>query len=225
MYNPAEKLLKIYPYNLFAQIFQVGYNGVDSSFLYHLYPPALMDAVEKLDDRKKEIVKMHYLEGMTLERIGLRFSVTRERIRQVEAHAIRELRHPNLVHTYKFSFVPDFTVGVFERTLDKALDAITDIRSKTLSYEMDIPNFVDDYDYESVLNETEDLSEGISSLGISVRAYNLLMRSGVTCVRDLTMMSSAEILGLRNAGVKVLNEIKERLHAKGLKLADEPKTE
>ena len=31
----------------------------------------------------------------TLEEVGLEFSVTRERIRQIEAKALRKLRHPS----------------------------------------------------------------------------------------------------------------------------------
>ena len=31
----------------------------------------------------------------TLEEVGLQFSVTRERIRQIEAKALRKLRHPS----------------------------------------------------------------------------------------------------------------------------------
>jgi RNA polymerase primary sigma factor len=31
----------------------------------------------------------------TLEEVGLKFSVTRERIRQIEAKALRKLRHPS----------------------------------------------------------------------------------------------------------------------------------
>jgi RNA polymerase primary sigma factor len=31
----------------------------------------------------------------TLEQVGLQFSVTRERIRQIEAKALRKLKHPS----------------------------------------------------------------------------------------------------------------------------------
>ncbi|MEB3236701.1 MAG: sigma factor-like helix-turn-helix DNA-binding protein, partial [Candidatus Sericytochromatia bacterium] len=31
----------------------------------------------------------------TLEEVGQRFNVTRERVRQIEAKALRKLRHPN----------------------------------------------------------------------------------------------------------------------------------
>jgi RNA polymerase primary sigma factor len=33
--------------------------------------------------------------GHTLEEVGQRFSVTRERIRQIEANALRKLKHPS----------------------------------------------------------------------------------------------------------------------------------
>ena len=36
-----------------------------------------------------------YYESRTLEEVGQMFGVTRERIRQIEAKALRKLRHPS----------------------------------------------------------------------------------------------------------------------------------
>jgi DNA-directed RNA polymerase sigma subunit (sigma70/sigma32) len=36
----------------------------------------------------------------TLEEVGRQFDVTRERIRQIEAKALRKLRHPSRAHSY-----------------------------------------------------------------------------------------------------------------------------
>jgi RNA polymerase primary sigma factor len=51
-----------------------------------------------LTPREERILRMRFGLGMnrdhTLEEIGQRFSVTRERIRQIEAKAIRKLKHP-----------------------------------------------------------------------------------------------------------------------------------
>jgi RNA polymerase primary sigma factor len=52
-----------------------------------------------LTPREERIVRMRFGLGMnsdhTLEEVGQQFSVTRERIRQIEAKAIRKLRHPS----------------------------------------------------------------------------------------------------------------------------------
>jgi RNA polymerase primary sigma factor len=52
-----------------------------------------------LSDREARVLKMRFgLEGsrpMTLEEVGKEFGVTRERIRQIEAKALRKLKHPS----------------------------------------------------------------------------------------------------------------------------------
>ncbi len=64
-------------------------------------PPPAGAAGVRADDaapREQEVLKMRFgLEdgySLTLEEVGLYFNVTRERIRQIEAKALRRLRHP-----------------------------------------------------------------------------------------------------------------------------------
>ena len=45
-----------------------------------------------LDDREKEIVLRRIVNGKTLQQTGNKFGLTRERIRQIEANALRKLR-------------------------------------------------------------------------------------------------------------------------------------
>ena len=49
-------------------------------------------------EREQDVLRMRFgLEdgySLTLEEVGLHFNVTRERIRQIEAKALRRLRHP-----------------------------------------------------------------------------------------------------------------------------------
>ena len=52
-----------------------------------------------LTDREEKVLRLRFgLEdgrSRTLEEVGQMFNVTRERIRQIEAKALRKLRHPN----------------------------------------------------------------------------------------------------------------------------------
>ncbi len=70
-----------------------------------------LDAVlETLTDREEKVLRMRFglLDGRTrtLEEVGKEFGVTRERIRQIEAKALRKLRHPSRSKKLK-----DFTNG------------------------------------------------------------------------------------------------------------------
>jgi RNA polymerase primary sigma factor len=66
-----------------------------TSFLHE----QLMDVMQTLTERERKVLILRYgLNGetpKTLEEVGKIFNVTRERIRQIEAKAIRKLHHPN----------------------------------------------------------------------------------------------------------------------------------
>ena len=65
---------------------------------FTLLQEQLQEVLETLPPREQEVLKMRFgLEdgySLTLEEVGLYFEVTRERIRQIEAKALRRLRHP-----------------------------------------------------------------------------------------------------------------------------------
>ena len=58
----------------------------------------IADVLQMLDYREREIIRLRYglTDGYTytLQEIGRIFSVTRERVRQIEAEALRKLQHP-----------------------------------------------------------------------------------------------------------------------------------
>jgi len=59
------------------------------------------DNIKRSDPREKHVLLMRFGFtspdglGITLEKVGYEFNVTRERIRQIEARALRKLRHPS----------------------------------------------------------------------------------------------------------------------------------
>ena len=63
-----------------------------------------------LSPREAKVLRMRFGIGMntdhTLEEVGRQFDVTRERIRQIEAKALRKLRHPSRSEPLK-SFLDD----------------------------------------------------------------------------------------------------------------------
>jgi RNA polymerase primary sigma factor len=65
---------------------------------FTLLQEQLRGVLSSLPAREQEVLKMRFgLEdgySLTLEEVGLYFNVTRERIRQIEAKALRRLRHP-----------------------------------------------------------------------------------------------------------------------------------
>lgn len=66
---------------------------------YMLLRDQLNDVIDSLSDREARVLKLRFgLEdgrARTLEEVGQEFDVTRERIRQIEAKALRKLRHPS----------------------------------------------------------------------------------------------------------------------------------
>jgi RNA polymerase primary sigma factor len=69
-----------------------------SQTAFTLLQEQLRSVLNSLPAREQEVLKMRFgLEdgySLTLEEVGLYFDVTRERIRQIEAKALRRLRHP-----------------------------------------------------------------------------------------------------------------------------------
>ena len=75
----------------------------------------LMSVLETLTPREQKVIRLRYglddAHPRTLEEVGREFSVTRERIRQIEAKALRKLRHPSKLKKLKDDFLDDEDKG------------------------------------------------------------------------------------------------------------------
>ena len=71
----------------------------------HLLRDRLRDILDTLTERERQVIDYRYglSDGYsrTLEEVGRLFNVTRERIRQIEAKALRKLRHPSRIKTLR----------------------------------------------------------------------------------------------------------------------------
>ena len=70
---------------------------------------ATREILASLTPREAKVLRMRFGIDMntdhTLEEVGKQFDVTRERIRQIEAKALRKLRHPSQIGTTYAAFL------------------------------------------------------------------------------------------------------------------------
>ena len=66
---------------------------------FTLLKEQLVEVLDTLTDREQKVLRLRFGlddgRARTLEEVGKEFNVTRERIRQIEAKALRKLRHPS----------------------------------------------------------------------------------------------------------------------------------
>lgn len=83
--------------------------GPEEAASYSILKDQINRLLETLSDREQRVLTMRFglKDGRshTLEEVGKEFNVTRERIRQIEAKALRKLRHPSRV-----KFLKDFDI-------------------------------------------------------------------------------------------------------------------
>lgn len=70
----------------------------DAMALRNTLKAEISSALSTLDEREQKVIRLYFGLGggaeMTLEEIGKKFRLTRERIRQIKEKALRKLRHP-----------------------------------------------------------------------------------------------------------------------------------
>lgn len=85
---------------------------------YSLLREKIMDVLDSLTERERRVLSLRFglVDGYsrTLEEVGRQFNVTRERIRQIEAKALRKMRHPTRIRQLHGFFEPDHATRQLE---------------------------------------------------------------------------------------------------------------
>lgn len=151
---------------------------------------AVMMALNSLTEKEKTILVLRfgldYGTPRTLEEVGKMLGVTRERIRQLEAKALRKMRSPSSLCKLPalFGFIPPMTP-------------------------VEDGYLVDEYGRMDPHSKIEDL-------GLTVRAHNCLKRfAHIDTIDDILDYPKEDWPKVRNLGRKALEEVVEKMHFAG----------
>lgn len=189
-----------YPYNLAYDIF-----GSDDLFK-NILPEYLKEvAANDLSERESVCVQLRYRELKSYDDIAKKCNVTRERIRQVLANALRKLRHP--VRASRYIAVPKFE---FDRLQQEYISL--QLYSKKLEDSLHLSG-------DNILDLTTFLDTPIENLELSVRSYNCLTRRAkLKTYSDLINYKLEDFLKIRNLGRRSFDEIMGKLSEIGFKV-------
>lgn len=159
-----------------------------------------------LGESERTVLKYRFVDLRTLEQIGNLFSLTRERIRQIEAKALRKLRHPNRAKYLKYG-----VSGMIENIRTDYFNKFADLESRLL----ELCEQLVDNELRKKYAQTK-----IEDMDLSVRSYNCLKRAGIDDLQQLAKLSYDDITKIRNLGNKSVREIIERFKEYGFDIRE-----
>lgn len=166
-----------------------------------------------LTAREKQVIMLRYYHQNTLDVVGTIIGTQRERARQIEAKALRKLRHPTccyiLLHGAK---------AYVDKRVNEKIEEQLQYRKKEL--EAEYYQKISELKRENV----EEAAEGnvmdmkILDLDLSLRPYNCLTRAGLKTVGDILRKCPTihDAYSIRYLGRKSIEEISEKLGSLGI---------
>jgi len=196
---------KEYPENLLAQVFV---NGLPTDLPDDITLVLEYIIQKTLTEREGRVLDMRYKRYMTMAAIGEEYGLRAERIRQIEAKAVRKLRHPS-----RSRYILMGMEGYINYLRDTAVDErLREYKNEIISLEKKIAELTDT-DYEEEKNELENAP--LAELDLSVRTFNILYRAGYSTVKELLDADAEKIVSLPNLGLKNFSDLIDVLSEKG----------
>lgn len=203
MKNIKEK--KEYPKNLLSQVFV---NGLPTDLPDDVALVLEYIIQKTLTEREGRVLDMRYKRYMTMAAIGEEYGLRAERIRQIEAKAVRKLRHPS-----RSRYILMGMEGYINYLRDTAVDErLREYKKEIISLEKKIAELTDT-EYEEEMNELENAP--LAELDLSVRTFNILYRAGYSTVKELLDADAEKIVSLPNLGLKNFSDLIDVLSEKG----------
>lgn len=142
-----------------------------------------------LNERERKAVNGKYERKMSLQAISEEFGITKERVRQIIAKALRKMRHPirRRYIEYGYSGFIAYEKSLKEREAEKELE-----------------------------DKLHPQNISIDCVDFDVRSYNALRRGGVEKLGDIN--STEQIMKFRNIGAKTIVNIVDKLKEYGIEI-------
>lgn len=194
-----------YPDNLIKSIFEEEKEYSKSG---------LEEALTTLTEREEEIIRYRFQECKTLREVAKTYNLTVERIRQIEAKALRKLRHPDRVNKIVTVSRDEYKrleikYSELQSAYNTLVEAYAEIQGASAE---NVPAIA-----KAILNA----DKPIEDLNLSLRSYNAMKRAGCATVKDISKLTLDELRSIRNMGRKSEQEITAKLYECGLRFADE----
>ena len=155
--------------------------------------------------REEKIIRLYYIDGKTFEEIGKEFGTTRERIRQIEAKAIKKLKlFRNYFYMGKWCVMEELAKEEYKKNLET--------QKSYWKYES-AKQYIFQYESGVSLPIRE---QKIENLDLSMRSYNCLKRAGIRTIGDLLNFTYNDLFKIRNLGRKSMKEVLDKIHDLGL---------
>ena len=208
-----------YPYNLLDDIFGKTFDHVLSEDEAN----GLNYCLRTLNEREQTVIGFRYEKEMTLQQTGKELNVTQERIRQIQAKALRKLKSPvrlNYILYGKQGNLRKRELDAREHQLNSRERQLVEIENR-LGFKRTEPDKADEkqigYDEARKSNTSRNgltYSEAFLDMELSVRSFNCLARAGFFTVADvIKAIRDGSIIKVRNLGRKSLDEIINRVMA------------
>lgn len=203
-------LTDIYPINLAKAIFD------SEEEARKVYIQGIYNALATLTEREQGVLICRFQRKLTLEQTGKEYGITRERIRQIEAKALRKLRHPTRANMLKS--VPYTELQAERAEYYKLQNEYEWLKKafKSLTAQKAEPGVI-----MTMVEHATLLEQPIETLDLSVRSYNCLRRANKNTIGDIVEMYEHELVKVRNLGRKSYEEVTAKLKEYGLGLKGE----
>lgn len=213
-----------YPANLFESILRFKRELGEHEAEGLIFRTDKLDEVlARLKDRDQKIIDARFKRKLSGNETAREFGITRERIRQLENHALRILGKPENLAC--LTCVPYAEYAALEQKYKRAVSALKTVKAlSTLSDEAihTLDQAITDAKGEATVPpaqaDAKTRQMPISQLNLSIRAYHALTKNEIYTVAGLCSLTQCSLWDLPHVGPKLYEEILSVLRTMGIEL-------